>query len=99
MSDKETTAVEKAPKATRELEFVPFGQPDAIRLSIKIIQDLIATKTKSGQTCSEPEAIRLMLLCQAQRLNPWTNDVYLVGYDTKDGAKYSLLVSHAALFG
>jgi phage recombination protein Bet len=38
-----------------------------------------------------------MMLCKAQSLNPWVNDAFLVGYDSKDGPSFSLIVSHQAL--
>lgn len=43
------------------------------------------------------QVIKYMMLCQAQSLNPWVNDAYLVGYDSKDGPSFSLIVSHQAL--
>jgi len=81
----------------KSVEFVPFGAPDKIRLNIRIVQTMIATPTKSGKTCSERDAMRFLMLCQAQRLNPFAGDAYLVGYDAADGPSYSLIASHQSL--
>lgn len=76
------------------MEFVPFGSQDKIRLTVKIIQDLIAVPTRSGVTCSERDAIKFMMMCQAKRLNPFEGDAYLLGYDTKNGPQFSLITAH-----
>lgn len=85
-------------KTEKEMEFVPFGAADKIKLSIKIVQTMIAVKTRSGATCSDADAIKFMMLCEAQRLNPFAGDAYLTGYDGKDGApaKFSLITAHVA---
>lgn len=80
----------------KEMEFVPFGAQDKIKLTIGIIQNLIAVKTKSGKTCSEPDAIKFMMMCQARRLNPFEGDAFLIGYDSKDGPTFSLITAHQA---
>lgn len=90
-----TTAIAKTGEE-KTMEFVPFGAQDKIRLSIKIIQNLVAVKTKSGQTCSENDAIRFMMMAQARRLNPFEGDAYLIGYDGRDGATFSLITAHQA---
>lgn len=38
---------------------------------------------------SEKDIIMFMSFCQAQHLNPWKKDVYLVGYNTRDGFRTS----------
>src|SRR4051812_8599597 len=77
-------------KQTKEMTYVPFGGQDNIKLSIKTVQDLICVKTKTGKTCTENDAIKFMMMCQAQRLNPFAGDAYMLGYDTQDGPKFSL---------
>lgn len=79
--------------AEREVAFVPFGAADEIKLSIKIIQNIVAVPTKSGATCSERDAMKFLMMCQAQRLNPFAGDAYLTGYDSKDGPKFSLITA------
>lgn len=83
-------------KPIKEMTFVPFGGQDKIKLTPKIIQDLIAVKTKSGQTCSERDALKFMMMCQAKRLNPFEGDAYLIGYDTQNGPQFSLITAHQA---
>lgn len=84
-------------KEHKSVQYVPFGQQDPIKLTVQIVQDLLAIKTKKGRTCSERDARRFVYLCQAQRLNPFAGDAYLVGYDNRDDvAVFSLIVSHLA---
>lgn len=80
----------------RAIQFTPFGSADAIKLSVKIIQNMVAVPTKSGKTCSDRDALRFMMLCQAQRLNPFAGDAFLVGYDTQNGPSFSLITAHQA---
>lgn len=91
---KTTSAVEK--KEDRIMEFVPYGAKDSIKLTIKIIQSLIAVPTRSGKNCSEADAMKFMMMCQARKLNPFEGDSFLIGYDTKDGPKFSLITAHQA---
>ena len=88
-----TTAIEKTEKP---MEFVPFGAVDKIRLTLSIIQNIVAVPTKSGKTCSDRDAMKFMMLCQAQRLNPFAGDAYLVGYDGQNGPTFSLITAHQA---
>jgi phage recombination protein Bet len=89
-----TTAVAKT--EDKVMEFVPFGSQDKIKLSIAIVKNLIAVKTRSGKTCSDNDAIKFMMMCQARRLNPFESDAYLIGYDSKDGPTFSLITAHQA---
>jgi len=95
-----TQALER--KEVGAVSFTPFGSSDAIKLNIQIVQNLIAVPTKSGRTCSQRDALRFTAMCQAQRLNPFAGDAYLVGYDKRnqDGSytpQFSLITSHQAL--
>jgi phage recombination protein Bet len=36
------------------------------------------------------------MLCQAQRLNPFAGDAFLVGYDSNNGPSFSLITAHQA---
>ena len=85
----------------KPMEFVPFGATDKIKLSIDIVKRLIAVPTKTGRTCSDRDAIKFMMLCQAKGLNPFEGDAYLIGYDSRqaDGSIlpiYSQITSHQA---
>jgi len=77
-------------------EYVPFGAQDKIKLSVGMIQNLVAVKTKSGKTCSDVDAIKFIAMCSARRLNPFEGDAYLIGYDGKDGPTFSLITAHQA---
>lgn len=79
------------------MEFVPFGASDKIKLSVRIVADMIAVPTKRGNKPNEVDCMKFMMMCQAQRLNPFAGDAYMVGYDTQDGPKFSLITAIAAL--
>jgi phage recombination protein Bet len=91
-----STQIEKTDKSEKPMEFIPYGAVDKIRLTIAVVQNFVAIKTKSGKTCSERDAMRFMMLCQAQRLNPFAGDAFLCGYDGKDGPVFSLITAHVA---
>jgi RecT family len=76
------------------MEFTPFGAADKIKLSIDIVKRFVAVPTKSGVQCDDAEAMRFMMMCQAQRLNPFVGDCWLVGYDTKNGPKFNKITAH-----
>lgn len=75
-------------------EYEPLGSKDKIKLHVGIVQNLIAVKTKSGKTCSETDAIKFIAMCQAKRINPLEGDAYLIGYDGRDGATFTLVTAH-----
>lgn len=78
------------------VEFVPYGAADRIKLSIKIVQDLIAVPTKSGKTCGNRDALKFIAMCQAKRLNPFEGDAFLIGFDGKNGPEFNLVTAHQA---
>lgn len=80
----------------KEMEYVPFGSDSKIKLSIAIVKNLVAIKTKSGKTCSDNDAIKFMMLCQARKLSVFEGDCFLIGYDGKDGPVFSLVTAHQA---
>jgi len=83
-------------KDVKTMEYVPFGGRDKIKLTVKIIQELIAVPTRSGKTCSERDALRFMMMCQARGLNPFEGDAFLIGYDGTNGPEFSLITAHQA---
>lgn len=89
----ENTAVAKADK---EMEFTPFGGKDPIKLSIAIVKRLICVPTKLGHKCSDDDAIKFLMMCKARLLNPFEGDAFLIGYDSQDGPKFSLITAHQA---
>lgn len=76
------------------VEFVPYGTDSKIKLSVKIVQDLVAVKTKLGKSCSEREALKFLAMCLARKMNPFEGDCYLIGYDSRDGATFSMITAH-----
>jgi len=88
------SVVQTAKAESTIVEYIPFGATDKIKLSLAIVQNLIAVKTKSGKTCSNNDAIKFMAMCQAKHLNPFEGDAFLIGYDGRDGATFSLITAH-----
>ena len=78
------------------VEFTPFGTKDKIQLSIEVVKRLIAVKTKTGKTCTDEDAFKFMLMCQARKLNPFEGDAFLIGYDGQHGPSFSLITAHQA---
>jgi phage recombination protein Bet len=88
---------EKTEPKLEIVEFVPFGTKDKVRLSIEIVKRLIAVKTRSGKNCTDEDAIRFMMMCQARKLNPFEGDAFLIGYDSQTGIpSFSLITAHQA---
>lgn len=77
-------------------EYVPFAAQEPIKLSVKIIRDLIAVPTRSGKVCDDRQAMKFLMLCRSRKLNPFEGDAFLIGYDTKDGPQFSLITAHQA---
>jgi phage recombination protein Bet len=84
-------------KDERLVEYVPLGCTDKIKLSVRIVQNLLAVPTTSGKTCSERDALKFIMLCSARKLNPFEGDAFLVGYDGRNGPEFSLITAHQAL--
>lgn len=84
-------------KDDRLVEFVPLGCADKIKLSVRIVQNLIAVPTRSGKTCSEQDALKFIMLCSARRMNPFTGDCFLLGFDTQHGPKFEFITAYQAL--
>ena len=83
-------------KESKFTEYIPFGADEKIKLSVEMVKNLIAVKTKSGKTCSDNDAIKFIAMCLARKLNPFEGDAFLIGYDGKDGPVFSLLTAHQA---
>lgn len=76
------------------VEYVPFGAEETIKLTVAIVQNIIAVPTKSGKLPSRNDAIKFLMLCRARHLNPFTGDAFLLGYDTQHGPQFSLITAH-----
>ena len=77
-------------------EYVPYGSPDAIVLTVEIVHKYLCKPTASGKLCSAADAMKFILMCRAKRLNPFEGDAFLVGYDnSKAGSPdYSIITAH-----
>src|SRR4029077_19899778 len=69
---------------------------DSIRLSARMVMRYLCKPTKSGQMCTQEQAVRFIMLCKARGLNPWEGDAYIVGYDSQDGPEFNLITAHQA---
>lgn len=79
------------------ITYTPVGESESITLTIDRVKEFLCIPTRSGTMPTNSQVMKYMMLCKAQSLNPWVNDAYLVGYDSKDGPSFSLIVSHQAL--
>jgi phage recombination protein Bet len=91
---------------SKGIDFVPFGSQDAIKLTVSIVQRLIALPSKRQkaiareagksmpETCTERDALRFIAMCQAKRMNPFEGDCFLIGYDEDAGPTYSMVTAH-----
>jgi phage recombination protein Bet len=90
-------AVKPAPKSDRELVYVPLGENKEVKLSINQVRKFLTTPTRNGAQPTDEQVVQFMMLCEARQLNPWVGDAYLVGFDTRDGAQFSLITAVQAL--
>lgn len=81
----------------REMSYTPLAESDPIKLTIGVVMNTLAIKTKQGVSPSVADVAKFMMLCKTRRLNPFAADAYLIGYDTKDGPKFELITSIQAL--
>lgn len=81
-----------------EKQSVTFSvEGQSITLTMAIIRACFANKTKKGFKPTDKELWLFMKLCEHRRLDPFTGDAFLVGYDSEDGPKFNLIVSHQAV--
>jgi phage recombination protein Bet len=76
------------------IEVVPFGTDERIRLSVAIVQKMIAVPTRTGKIPDTTACIKFMMLCRARHLNPFEGDAFMLGYDTQNGPQFSLITAH-----
>lgn len=79
------------------IEYTPFAEKEPIKLSRNIVRRVVAVPTKSGALPTDADIDKFILLNRAKELNPFTGDSFLVGYDSKDGPKFSLITAIQAL--
>ena len=88
----------KKPKAMILADYCPMGQKDPIKLTVDTIVNYCVNPTKSGKIPDNKTIMQFAALCKARELNPLIGDAYLVGYDSRDGANWSLITAVQALF-
>lgn len=88
-------AVASNQEESKEVRYIPFGSDEEVKLNVWIVQNMVATPTKSGKKPNAVDCWKFMMLCKARHLNPFEADAVLTGYDMKDGsAKFSLITAH-----
>jgi len=85
-------------QAKQEVEYIPFGSEDRIKLSLAVIRNYIATPTKEKELPDDRDCMRFLMLCRSRRLDPFTGDAYLIGFKKHgtDKAEWSLITSQSA---
>lgn len=78
------------------IEYQACGSDAMVRLTLKLIQDIIAVPTRTGNKPALRDCYNFAMLCKARALNPFEGDAFLIGYETKDGPKFSLITAHQA---
>jgi phage recombination protein Bet len=91
-------ASQNVPKKDAEIEYIPVGSESAIKLSVHIIRNYVATPTKQGDLPDDRECIRFLMLCRSRRLNPFEAECFLLGYrnSTTGDVDWSLITAHVA---
>jgi len=81
-----------------EVEFVPFGVTDKIKISAAMVQSFIAIPTKSGKMPTARDCVKFLMLCKGKRANPFEGDCFMIGYDNADGTATFSIVCGVELF-
>ena len=81
----------------QELSYTPIGRNEPIRLTLLMIANDIAVPTASGALPNESDCLRFMHLCEGRKLDPWTGDVFMIGYDSKNGPKFEPITAYQSL--
>jgi hypothetical protein len=82
--------------ATERVVEFKVGDED-VRLTMSMVRDLLTRPTKAGRKPAAQDVVKFMMLLKAQRLNPWEDDCYLIGYDNHDGGSdWSMITSAGA---
>jgi phage recombination protein Bet len=95
MKEQPATEIVSVPQDEKGvIEIVPFGTDERIRLSVAIVQKMIAVPTRTGKIPDPTQCIKFMMLCRARHLNPFEGDAFMLGYDTQSGPQFSLITAH-----
>lgn len=82
---------------TQQHSFTPLGEDAEITLSAWHVYKYLAKPTKKGVMPGNDDCIKFTIMCRQRKLNPWTGDCYLLGYDTNDGPQFTIITAHQAL--
>lgn len=91
-----STQTQVAKKSEAQVEFIPHGSQDKLKLTVAMVKSMLAVPTKSKKYPEDKDCIKFIALCQARKLNPFEGDAFLIGYDTKDGPVFNLITAHQA---
>lgn len=82
----------------RSVRFKPLAEAEEITISVGMVRNILAVRSKSGRSPGDADIIKFMTLCKSRALNPFVQDAYLLGYDTQDGTtQWSLITAIQAL--
>jgi phage recombination protein Bet len=93
MSTAKKTALDTVLEETIQV----YGTKENITITMEEVRLLIATPTKSGKLPSDREIMLFLKICKARGFNPYAKEVFLIGYDNKDGAKFETVVALPAM--
>lgn len=82
----------------KEVEYVPLGASDTIKLSVNIIRLILNPMTKNGRPAPDDQILKFMMLCRARKLDPFEGDAYLLGYEGNDGGDSWTLITSIYAF-
>ncbi len=81
----------------RPFTYTPLAEQQEITLTIRKVRDYLCVPTKSGKMPTEQDCTKYVMMCRQRGLNPWVGDCYLLGYDSEQGPKFSMVVAIQAL--
>lgn len=67
------------------VKFTPLAESKPIEVSVAMVKRMLAVRSKSGREPGNGDVWKFLQLCKARSLNPFVNDCYLIGYDSKEG--------------
>lgn len=96
--DREVDASLRLRKSAETIwSYKPFGETDEINLTLNRARHFLVNPTRSGALPSDKEVTHFLQICKIRKLNPWVGDAFLLGYDTRQGAKFETIVAYQAL--
>lgn len=82
----------------RSVKFTPLAESEPIEISVGMVKNILAVRSKSGREPHFADITKFMMLCKSRGLNPYVGDAYLLGYDNRDGqTQWSLITAIQAL--